>query len=422
MRPDRTPRPGQRARISRAARSGWPSWATFPPRSTRRRSTTPYRSNTYRCCLLRTLMSYKGVPTEEGGAEIHPDLAASEPTISDDGLTWTFTIKSGVHYGDPFGDVEVTAQDFIRALERAANPKANIGGYPFYYSVIEGFDDFSSGDADSISGLSAPDDCTLVIKITDPVADISYRFGLPATAPIPPNGDAGWGQPRATTKTTAGSWCRRARISSRARTRIDFSHSGRRISRPRRGLRAGSVDRHGAKPGLGSRRPTTFDSPTRIASRRRSVATTTTCTTRSSRTTRTSSWTAPSRRDVIRKYQTNPISRASSTSTRPTGLRYISFNFLVPPFDDIHVRKAFNWALDKEGMRQLRGGRDGRRDRRPHHGEQPGEQPPQGLRPVRHTELVRATSPRPRMRWRNPSTTRTRTACVMIRSARTSWR
>jgi ABC-type transport system substrate-binding protein len=28
----------------------------------------------------------------------------------------------------------------------------------------------------------------------------------------------------------------------------------------------------------------------------------------------------------------------------------------MPPFDDVHVRKAMNLALDKEGMRQLRGG------------------------------------------------------------------
>ena len=33
----------------------------------------------FRCCLLRTLMSYKGVPTDEGGTEIFPDLAAGEP-------------------------------------------------------------------------------------------------------------------------------------------------------------------------------------------------------------------------------------------------------------------------------------------------------------------------------------------------------
>ena len=50
----------------------------------------------YRCCLLRTLMSYKGVPTAQGGADIFPDLAAADPEVSADGLTWTFTIKPGM--------------------------------------------------------------------------------------------------------------------------------------------------------------------------------------------------------------------------------------------------------------------------------------------------------------------------------------
>src|SRR4026208_732288 len=40
----------------------------------------------FRCCLLRNLMSYQGTPTDEGGAEIFPDLA-SDATQSDDGLT-----------------------------------------------------------------------------------------------------------------------------------------------------------------------------------------------------------------------------------------------------------------------------------------------------------------------------------------------
>jgi hypothetical protein len=52
----------------------------------------------YRCCLLRTLMSYKGVPTAQGGADIFPDLAAADPEVSADGLTWTFTIKPGVMF------------------------------------------------------------------------------------------------------------------------------------------------------------------------------------------------------------------------------------------------------------------------------------------------------------------------------------
>src|SRR5205823_3132395 len=44
----------------------------------------------FRCCLLRTLMSYNGHDTAQKGAQVFPDLAASAPTVSSDGLTWTF--------------------------------------------------------------------------------------------------------------------------------------------------------------------------------------------------------------------------------------------------------------------------------------------------------------------------------------------
>src|SRR4026209_1244387 len=79
----------------------------------------------FRCCLLRNMMSYQGTPTDEGGAEIFPDLA-SDAKQSEDGLTWTYSIKPGLMYAPPKEDVEITAQDFIRALERTANPKANV--------------------------------------------------------------------------------------------------------------------------------------------------------------------------------------------------------------------------------------------------------------------------------------------------------
>ena len=88
----------------------------------------------------------------QGGSELRPDLATDLPTVSDDGLTWTIPIKPGVHYAPPFDDVEITAGDFIRAMEREADPAASSGGYSFYYSAIEGFDDFGAGDATTISG------------------------------------------------------------------------------------------------------------------------------------------------------------------------------------------------------------------------------------------------------------------------------
>lgn len=63
----------------------------------------------FRCCLLRTLLSYTGRSTSEGGTELHPDLAAAIPQITDDGLSWTFELKRGIHYGPPMQDVEITA-------------------------------------------------------------------------------------------------------------------------------------------------------------------------------------------------------------------------------------------------------------------------------------------------------------------------
>ena len=154
-----------------------------------------------RCCLARTLMSYNGKPTDQGGAEVRPDLAATMPSVSDDGLTWTFQIKPGIHYGPPLQDVEVTAGDVVRALERmlSVEPRlaedgtnsprvGSFGDYDFYYTgVIEGAEEFRSGTSASISGLSTPDTHTLEIHLLRPAGDLGYRMAMPATAPIPPN-------------------------------------------------------------------------------------------------------------------------------------------------------------------------------------------------------------------------------------------
>ena len=109
----------------------------------------------YRCCLLRTLLSYNGRTTAEGGADLQPDIASALPEISSDGLTYTFTLKSGISYGDPFGDVEVTSGDIVRALERESDPDASVGGYNFYYNIIDGFAEFGEGKADSIGPRDA---------------------------------------------------------------------------------------------------------------------------------------------------------------------------------------------------------------------------------------------------------------------------
>jgi peptide/nickel transport system substrate-binding protein len=147
----------------------------------------------FRCCLLRTLFSYNGKPTEQGGAVPRPDLAAGPPEVSADGLTWTFRLKHGLRYAPPFEDTPIVAPDVVRALERTARVTSQEKeiGYPFYYSAISGFDAFDAGQADSIAGLETPDDWTLVVRLEEVTGDLAYRFAMPATAPVPEGADEG---------------------------------------------------------------------------------------------------------------------------------------------------------------------------------------------------------------------------------------
>jgi peptide/nickel transport system substrate-binding protein len=152
----------------------------------------------FRCCLLRTLLSYNGHPTGQGGAVLRPDLAASLPSVSPDGLTWTFHLKRGLHYAPPLEKTEIVAQDVIRALEREFSPAPSayfklypnpvLGHYAeLFEGVIAGTKAFQERKAANISGLEAPDRYTLVVHLLKPSGDLGYAFSTPATAPIPRN-------------------------------------------------------------------------------------------------------------------------------------------------------------------------------------------------------------------------------------------
>jgi peptide/nickel transport system substrate-binding protein len=314
----------------------------------------------FRCCLLRTLLSYDGAPTSQGGAILHPDLAASVPTVSNDGLTWTFHLKPGLHYAPPLGHVEIKAQDIIRALEREANPKASAGGYSFYYSVIEGFDAYAAGKADSISGLEAPDDTTLRVHLVSPAGDLGERLAMPAAAPIPPNP----ADPAATLGVATGHdddyggfLVASGPYMVEGSDALDFSlppgeqHAasglvpGKAITLVRNppwdpasdGIRGAYVNRIEVSVGG------TLDEDAASVDQGRSDLV---------------FYAGPppqAPQDQVRAYQSDPAKGTVSVEPRDF-LRYVSMNLAVPPFDDIHVRKAMNFVLDKARLQEIRGG------------------------------------------------------------------
>jgi ABC-type transport system substrate-binding protein len=135
----------------------------------------------FRCCLARTLLSYVGRPTADGGTTLRPDVAEALPEVSDDGLAWTFTLQRGLKYAPPLADVEMTAHDFARGLMRQS-----LTDEPAFRPAIVGLEEFISGTATTISGLEVPDPYTLRVRLTRPQGDLPARLAFPDTAPIPP--------------------------------------------------------------------------------------------------------------------------------------------------------------------------------------------------------------------------------------------
>lgn len=89
---------------------------------------------------------------------------AKEWTVSDDGLVYTFTLQDN-HWSD--GEA-VTAEDYLYALQREADP-ANAWSMASDMYSIANFEDIFSGSADvSQLGVEAPDDKTLVITLATP--------------------------------------------------------------------------------------------------------------------------------------------------------------------------------------------------------------------------------------------------------------
>ena len=94
-----------------------------------------------------------------------PDLAEGVE-ISDDKLTYTFTLKDGLKWsnGDP-----VTAQDFEYAWLRALDPET-AGQYAYILSTfIEGATEFNEGEGSAEDvAINARDDKTLEVKLVSP--------------------------------------------------------------------------------------------------------------------------------------------------------------------------------------------------------------------------------------------------------------
>jgi peptide/nickel transport system substrate-binding protein len=131
----------------------------------------------------RTLYGYNlSGPPEQKTAPV-PDIASGPPQISADRRTYTFTLRAGVRYAPPVNR-EVTARDFITAIQRLYDKAIPLSGKP-YADLIVGAKRFGAGKASRISGLAAPDARTLQITLDQPAEDFLSILALSYFAPVP---------------------------------------------------------------------------------------------------------------------------------------------------------------------------------------------------------------------------------------------
>jgi ABC-type transport system substrate-binding protein/predicted Ser/Thr protein kinase len=116
------------------------------------------------------------------GGTLRPDVAAAMPSVSRDGRTYTFRVRSGFRFSPPSNQT-VTAQTFKHTIERALSRRYT-GWADVAVTDIAGESAFRAGKASHISGIVASGGA-LRIRLDRPSGDFLTRISMPFFCAVP---------------------------------------------------------------------------------------------------------------------------------------------------------------------------------------------------------------------------------------------
>ena len=302
----------------------------------------------YSSLIVRTLVGYNHVAGAPGNV-IVPDLATNTGTVSNGGKTYTFKLKPGVKFGPPLNRA-ITSKDILYAFQRIGTP-ALVAQYAFYYDVIKGMKAFEAGESKVIAGIKTPDLNTIIFNLTVPTGDFRYRLAMSAAGPIPQE------------------------VASCFTAPLEYGRylisSGPYMIAGSDKLNASSCDTIKAAGGISGFDGTTkldlvrnpaYDPKTDSPKARENLPDEFTFVVNSNvddiyaKVDRgdiedeVSGGTVPAA--TLRQYQGSKQLKINSGDRT----NYLMLNLSAAPFDDIHVRRAVNWVVNKEAMRKAWGG------------------------------------------------------------------
>jgi len=258
-------------------------------------------------------MMFTGLVQLDDKLQIHPQLANSW-SLGADGVTWTFHLKKNLHFGD---GTPLTSKDVAYSIDRALQPATQSTVAPLYLGLIKDSDQLLSGRATTLinDSLQTPDDTTLILVTNKKAAyflnmltyTCSYtvekslitRYGAKFTDHLTQGGGAG---PFVLTQDVHGQ-------------QIDF---------------APNKNYYNAKPQLQHVRFAFYHEANDAyqAYLHGTIDTT----------------------GVPQATYANDKKRSDFYQIPQLWINYYTMNYLVKPFDNIHIRQAFALAIDKTAI------------------------------------------------------------------------
>jgi peptide/nickel transport system substrate-binding protein len=277
----------------------------------------------------RTLVTFKPA-AGKAGLQVVPDLAESLGTPSTDAKTWTYKLRAGLKFDD---GTPITSKDVKYAIERSNfAPEALSNGPTYFKAYLQGGDKYKGPykdkSADGLKSIETPDDRTIVFKLNQPFADFDYLATFSQTSPVPQAKDDGAKYVQHIV--SSGPYKFQSYEEGRSATLVRNTNWDQKTDPVRKAL----PDKISVQFKVN---PVTIDNNLLADKITGDIAGT-----------GVQPQTQP--RVLSGRYaKQTDNSYAGATS-------YIALNVHVAPFDNVHCRKAVNWAIDKQSVLDAIGG------------------------------------------------------------------
>jgi ABC-type transport system substrate-binding protein len=270
---------------------------------------------TYEQAIFDTLVRY-------GDADVllHPAVATSWEA-SPDGTMFTFHLRNDVRFSNGRG---VTAADFKYGIERVIDPATLSKGME-YYQEIAGAAEFAAHKKPHVDGIETPDPYTMIFHLSGPDPIFPHKLAMPFASAVPREVVEKWGEDFSRHVVGSGAFKLREWIGGQ---RLVLEKNPY-YWVPGQPHLDGIADQLGVNIELQWLK---FDSDEIDVLE--SIS--------------------PSEFPYVMK---TPALRALTLNKSTVTTSYLGMNCEMPPFDDVRVRQAFNYAVNKQKLIEVINGR-----------------------------------------------------------------